>query len=136
LLSLSQIRFTAGDLIEGLSFLDVVCRRAVLFGLEQGLGVRDVIWMTYDRARTLRLTRLSKRVLQEMPRHITLDFVFWHELEGGAVAPLTRLESDTAAAFAGITWETLQRSYASMAWVDSEAEADDFMRVARAEGLL
>lgn len=129
-------RFTVGDLVEGLLFLDVVWRRAALFGLEQRLSPEAVTALTPQEALQLKLTTLAQKIFAEQVRHIRLNCLFWQEMEGGLLAPLRGLESRVSAAFAGMEWATLQHCYNNMALVDAEAESEDFMRLARAEGLL
>jgi hypothetical protein len=130
------VRFTAGDLTEGLGFLDVAQRRATLFGLEQNLTVSEVIGMTHRLALMLPLSDLSRSIVYETARHIRLDLLFWTTNDRGLMQPLLTLGQDVQAAFAGMTWDQLQHHYHTMAWVDSEIEGEDFMRLAREEGLL
>jgi hypothetical protein len=130
-----HLRFTAGDLIEGLSFLDVVARRATLFCLEQGLDPSRVVTLTHGDAARLPLTPIGRTVLRESPRHVLFPLLFWRELGQGVLSPLSDLEGEVSAAFAGMTWRQLRDHYTHMAWVDAEIEGEDFARRAREEGL-
>jgi hypothetical protein len=130
------VRFTAGDLTEGLGFLDVAQRRATLFGLEQNLTVSEVIGMTRRVAMMLPLSDLSRSIVYETTPHIRLDLLFWTTDDSGVIRPLLTLGHDVEVAFAGMPWYQLQHHYHTMAWVDSEIEGEDFMRLAREEGLL
>ena len=128
--------FTAGDLIEGLSFLEPTWRRAVLFGLEQGLDAESVVTMTHKRARQMRLTELARAVVEQSPRHIRLEYLFWQQLQDGLVTPLIGFADQVRVAFAGMEWATLLGLYPKMVWLDLEFEAEHFAMTARELGLI
>lgn len=137
--SLANVRtipFTAGDLVEGLGFLEPVARRAVLFGLEQGLSVDEVIELTHARASSMHLTPLAFAALEHCPRHIRLHYVFWATLQDGMITPLLGLERQVEAAFGGMSWSDLTAAYATMIWVDHECDAENFLMHARQQGIL
>lgn len=128
--------FTAGDLVEGLEYLGLEWRRAVLFGLEQRLSCETTVNLTRAQARQLPLTGISQRILEESPVHIHLRNVFWQTLEDGSACPLIGLRDVAGAAFAGIRWESLLKLYAGMVWVDFAAEADHFIQALHEQGLV
>jgi hypothetical protein len=128
--------FTVGDLVEGLGFMEEAERRAVLFGMEQQLTANQVTEMTHRLAMQLPLTPLSREIIFQQARHIRLDHLFWIELQGGVVAPITGLDLAVRQAFAGMSWDDLQLAYRSMAMIDHDADYRDFLSVARAEGLI
>lgn len=131
------VRFLASDLTEGLEFLPVIRRQAVLFGLEQGMEECDeVIALTHERAKTLQLSPLARSLVDAQPRHIRIPYVFWDNFPGGLQCPLIGLEDDVKAAFGGMSWRDLVNAYKTMAWVSPELESARFMEAARAEGLL
>jgi hypothetical protein len=128
--------FTAGDFVEGLAFMDAGWRRAVLFGMEQRLSCNAVIELTHARVAAMELTELSRAIVQQQPRHIRLNYLFWHTLDSGMVLPLIGLEAMLQGAFGGMSWDDLAHAYRNMPWVDFELEHDHFMMTARELGLL
>ena len=131
-----ESKFTAGDLVEGLAYLEPVARRAVLFGLEQRLSIGDVIEMTHARARGMQLTPIADAAVTQCARHIRLHYVFWTTLPDGLIAPLIDLGRQVTAAFGGMSWADLQSAYARMEWVDHQVDAEHFLMLVRREGLL
>lgn len=132
----TPVPFTAADLIDGMSFMEPVYRRAVLFGLEQKMSVQEVTNITHARARLHELTPFSEEILKQQPRHIRLNYVFWAELSDGLITPLIDLEATVQASFGLMSWDDLTRAYAGMIWTDEQIDAEHFIMVARMEGAL
>jgi len=133
---MTPVRFTAGDLIEGLCFLSTVRARAVLFALEQGMRTCEaVIDLTHAQLRTMQLTELAAEAARATPRQLRLNHVFWEEVSAGAAAPLYGLERQVCAAFGGMTWGDLLLAYRGMVWVDGEIEAEHFRQGAAKVGI-
>jgi hypothetical protein len=129
-----MVHFTAGDLVDGLAFLEPVERRAILFGMELALSCPAVITMTHADALKMRLTAIAESVVYRQPRHIRLAYLFWTELPGGVLAPLIDLEDRLRGAFGGMSWEDLRRSYQDMLWIDEGLDAEHFAAILRSAG--
>lgn len=130
-----RVQFTAGDLIEGLAYMEPVQRRAVLFGLEQRLPSVDRISMLgYREALKMPLTDLGLEIVRHQPRHIRLPFLFWEEGPRG-VRPVLGLDNVVRTSFGGMSYADLLGAYQTMAWIDDELETEFFIREAGAVGL-
>ncbi len=125
--------FTAGDLVEGLAFMDVVERRAVLFGIDTSLTADQVCEITHTQALQLQLTPLSAEIVRASPRHIRFDRLFWAIDAGGLVVPMLNLNRTVAECFGGMDLADLTAAYKRMQWIDYQLEADFFMAQLRAE---
>lgn len=126
---MQQVTFTAGDLVEGLSYMEPTYRAGALFGLEAGLTAAQVTDLTFSQLKSLEIkSELGRAVLAQRVRHMRLPYVFWLTLENGLAMPLMYLEEQVKAAFGGMTWEDLQRAYARMVWVDEQVESECFWR--------
>lgn len=121
-----MVHFTAGDLVDGLAFLEPVERRAILFGMETRTDCGGVIVMTHAKAALMDLSPLAAAVVKFQPRHIRLSYLFWKEIGNGLIAPLIGLEDSVRGAFGGMSWEDLDRSYQDMLWLDEALEAEHF----------
>lgn len=128
--------FTAGDLREGLEYLPLVYRLAVIFGLEQRLAVDQVIETTYASAYAKTMTPFAESAVAQCPRHIRLNCLFWTELPDGLLCPLLDLEEQVRAAFGGMSWGDLRAAYSTMVWIDHDDEASKFLAAVRQQGLL
>lgn len=134
--SRAKATFTAGDLREGLEFLPLVYRRAVIFGLEQRLTLQEIMGLSHSEVYSRTLTPFAESAVAHCERHPRLSCVFWHELSDGLISPLLDLEDQVCAAFGGMGWSDLARAYLTMAWLDHEREAEDFLAEAARQGIL
>jgi hypothetical protein len=126
---MQQVPFTAGDLVEGLSFMEPTYRMGALFGLETGLTAVQVTDLTFSNLKGLEFkSELGRAVLAQRVRHLRLPYVFWLTLENGLAMPLMYLEEQVRAAFGGMSWSDLQRAYDRMVWIDDQVESDCFWR--------
>jgi hypothetical protein len=132
----AEVPFTATDFIDGLSNMDPVYRRAVLFGLEQQLDASEVIDMTWRLALQLPLTELARKCVASAPRHIRLPYLFWTEDDSGMQTPLLQLHERVLDGFYGRSWSELQHAYQAMVWIDFKSEEERFIQQMRDEGLL
>lgn len=119
--------FTAGDLVEGLEYLDPQVRRAILFGLETHLSPAAVSELTFREAAHMRLSEVARRIVAVQPQHFRIPYVFWIEVDGFAL-PILDLERQVCGAFGGMSWLDLTIAYENMVMVDENADHDDFCR--------
>jgi hypothetical protein len=123
------------NLTEGLSYLEPVQRRAVLFGLECQIPLEDVVDLTHAQTARMQLSPICQSIVSQSPRHLRLPYLFWEQSEDGLVMPLLTIADDVQRAFPGSTWPGLLALYRCMVWVDHEVDMEDFMRVSREVGL-
>ncbi len=126
--------FTAGDLVDGLAFMEPTARRAVLFGVDNALRPGEVTQMTHKKALWMTLSPLSAEIVKTAVRHIRIDNLFWTE-EGGVLQLLTGIDRTVAECFGGMSLADLTACYQRMVWIDEQLEADYFLAIARQEGL-
>jgi hypothetical protein len=118
--------FTTGDLVEGLSFLKTVERRATVFGMEQRLPARKVVALSRTAVTMMPLTDLARSMVDAQVPHPKLPYLFWTHSQDGKVMPLLDLEAKVRTAFGGMSWSDLQAAYTGMVQVDAEAELRSF----------
>jgi hypothetical protein len=125
--------FTVRDLRLALAPLSLVRRKAVLFGIETRLSATTVMMLRWKVAWGIDpLPRLASDILKSQPRHIRMECVFWEQLPSGLVTPLFQLEESLFLA-SQLTWDELQARYDQMVWVDTDLEAQAFMRLVSRE---
>lgn len=118
--------FTSGDLVEWLENTTLARRRALLFALEQNLDPRRVVELEWADLRKMNLSLMAREILQSMPRHIRLPYVFWDTLPNGSAAPLFGLNETVLEVTQGLGMAVMQRLYGNMVMLDANAEAKAF----------
>ncbi len=118
--------FTIEELIRMLAKTSLVRRQAILFCLETGMHPRQAITLTWKQVRDMHFSDLANDIVDAMPRHIRLPYVFWEVLESGTVAPLFALV-ETAEDISGTDWNNLTLLYSNMVLIDSSADKDDLI---------
>lgn len=123
---------TIDELRRWLSGVSITRRRAVLFGLETGMPIQDIVGLTWQTALRLRLRGLPLMLIQACPRHIRLNYVFWEPMPNLAAAPLFGLGETFLEVSQGLGYEAMRRMYHDMILIDREADCyaffEDFAR--------
>lgn len=116
--------YTSGELCASLRRLEPPRRKAVVFMLESGLTVEDIICLRWSEFKHLKLTPFARAVAMSMPRYIHLDYVFWEAIESGQVTPLFGLRESLIEVFKIGPLE-LRELYMRMLWLDSAEDANE-----------
>jgi hypothetical protein len=116
---------TAGDLSSWLSETTIARSSAILFALESGWSLKEVIGMTWgaSRSKLHSLPPLAFELVVSTTRHIKLDYVFWEFMSSGAAAPLFGLEETALEVSQGMGFKKLRELYKGMAMVGSDQAA-------------
>ena len=114
-------RMSACELKTGLAQMLRPRPAAVLFALETGIDSDEVVTLTWNRIRRLRLSQLAWLCLDSQPRHIRCNYVFWQEADGKPT-PIYGLTAEIFDTFQ-MVWSELKQAYDHMAWVDYQAES-------------
>lgn len=127
--------FIVSDLIEWISDMPIIRRRATLFALEMKMQPREVVELSWGHIRKLDLTLIASELVRAMPRHIRLNYVFWDTLPNGAAAPLFGLSESILEASQGLGFDTMLRLYNRMVMIDSNSDALDFVEKMNLTGM-
>lgn len=114
---------TAGMLKRGFATMQRPRPAAILFGLESGLEVEQVVSLTWDKAKRLTLTPYAARILNSQPVHVRYPYVFWSE--PAKPRPLFGLSQEVFEVF-GLVWAELVAAYDQIVLVDEDAEREIF----------
>ncbi|MCL2874813.1 MAG: hypothetical protein FWF12_00665 [Betaproteobacteria bacterium] len=116
----SDTVITSLDLARGFAKMQRPLPAAILFGLEQGMRIEDVVTLTWPKAKKLlrggKITGYAKHVLKSQPVHIATDYVFWRQ-DGKKVFPLFGLEQEVFDTF-GKTWGEMLSAYTRLVLVE------------------
>lgn len=124
--SIPEIRITIGELSSWLSSVSHSRRRAILFGLESGLPIGEIISITWGELRKKQLSQYGMSICGANARHISLDYVFWEYLPGGSAAPLFGLSESAYEVSQGLGYGVLQRLYKTIIPTDSSEDLYHF----------
>lgn len=113
---------TLGDVRSLLARTTPVRRKAILFALEAGLTLKDVLELRWDKALKLDLTEQARWVLLGMPRHIKSNLVFWEYSRFGTPFPLLGLIEEFNGMTLRMDWEEFARQYQRAIPYDYDAE--------------
>lgn len=133
--------YTVGDLTNWLSTTTHARAAAILFALDSGWPLKDVVGITWRHMhqKLHTLPPLSFEIVDSAVRHLKLDYVFWEFMESGAAAPLFGLEETVLITCEGMGIDQLRVAYADMAMTDSgenaAAVASHFARMEASLGL-
>lgn len=115
---------TAGMLKRGFVTMQRPRPAAILFGLESGLEIEQVVALTWEKVKRLTLTPYAQRILDSQPIHIRSSYVFWSERDGKP-QPLFGLSQEVFEVF-GMVWGELVAAYSQIALVDEDVEREIF----------
>jgi len=115
---------TAGMLKRGFATMKRPRPAAILFGLESGLEIEQIISLTWEKAKRLTLTPYAKRILDSQPIHIRCPYVFWSE-RAGKPQPLFGLSQEVFEVL-GVVWGELAIAYNQIVLVDEDVEREIF----------
>jgi hypothetical protein len=118
-----------GDLTAALETVSLARRRAILFALETATEPADLVGLVWRNKSGRGLSTLASSIIQATPRHIKLPYVFWEEVEGGAVAPLFGLGHSFLEVSGGIPFVEYLKKYQGMLWIDPAADYDAFRQI-------
>jgi hypothetical protein len=98
------------ELAAGFELMPRPMPAAILFGLETGMPVDQVVTLTRQKARTLRgLSQTAATALRVQPISLTSKYAFWRNVDDKAM-PLFGLEQEVFDTF-GRTWGELVVAY-------------------------
>lgn len=103
---------TTDQLVSGFAQMQRPMPAAILLGLELGLRPDEVVTLTWQKAKRLKLTSYARHILNSQPIHIATRYVFWQQCED-KVMPLFGLEQEVFDQF-GMVWGELQHAYNRM----------------------
>lgn len=123
-----QERITVDELVSWLSVVSETRRKALLFALETGMDVREVIELTWKDVPGLRntLSEFANGILHGMVRHFKLPYVFW-EANNNADLPLFGLSEDAEEVANGHGFSGLRAMYKNMIMIDQKQERIEFL---------
>lgn len=121
-------RITLDELCLWLGETSPARRRAVLFGLETGMPIQEIIALTWkDLFKMKGVSQFALELAARTPRHFKLDYVFWEPMVNNAAAPLFGLADAVIAVSQGMGYEALQRLYKEIIPIDTKADMEAFM---------
>lgn len=127
-------RYTLDELDIVLSLMSVNRRSAVLYSLETKTNITDTETLKWKDTIRLKFSPMVKSMLNNLPRHIGTDFVFWEQI-GKIVMPVmgTRVFLKE---HLGLDWEWLQYAYNNMDFVRIETDYKELKRHVIGETLI
>lgn len=120
--------FLLSDLYRFLRKLSPMRRRATLFALETKMAPRHVVELGWKDLRKGTMTILAAQIVDAMPRHIRLPYVFWDYLSNGSAGPLFGLSESILECSDGLGFEALLEMYERMILVDADANFEGFIK--------
>ena len=120
-------RLTYGELREWLERVSPVRRNAILFGLETGLSVEEVIELEWKALPSMQLTAFAQTLTTQHPRHFRLPYVFWEVTPFGAASPLIGLADSVQDVTEGRGYQALAELYRDAIPMDQDADLRDFL---------
>ncbi len=127
--SLKAKVFTAGQLRRGLELLDRPAAAAIMFGLETGADIDDVVTLKWPDVKlsSRTMSKYGRHLVRLQPIRIGCQYVFWREGKTQPM-PLFDLSQSTLDVF-GMMWHELVAAYDEMVMVDEDAEFENLMSV-------
>jgi hypothetical protein len=121
---------TVGELCTGLNKMSIPRPTAVIFALEIGASIEDVVTLTWTKAIRLskagRLSKLAFECLRSRPRYIRSNYVFWEYGQRNTALPLFGLTKEVFDIF-GLVWGELAESYRNIILIDEASELDHLL---------
>lgn len=114
-------RLTHAELRESLSPMSSARKDAVLFAADAGISLADVINLRWRRAYKLAMSARGRKILNDRPRHLFTDLVFW-EMVGGKTMPMISLKQHYEAATSYLPWEEFIGQYRIALDIDIEGD--------------
>jgi len=103
-------------------------RRAILFALETGMDIRDVVELTWKNLPPMfQFSEFAGGIVRGLVRHFKLPYVFWEIVQNGVAAPLFGLGTDAEEVAQGHGFARFRLMYAKMIFVDQVQEEVDFI---------
>ena len=129
--SRSTGRITVDELILWLSETTPVRRRAILFGLESKMPVKDIIDLSWKKllSNPHVYSGFALSLANATPRHLRLPYVFWEPMEGIIAGPLFGLAETVLNVSQGMGYTALQNLYDNAIPIDCSADLDHFSNV-------
>lgn len=103
---------TTDELVRGFKQMQRPMPAAILFGLEMHLRPDEVVTLTWNKVKKLKLTSYARHILKSQPIHIATKYVFWQQHDD-KVMPLFGIEQEIFDSF-GKVWGELQHAYNRM----------------------
>lgn len=108
----NEVTLTSAQVVTGFAQMQRPMPAAILLGLELGLTPDEVVTLTWQKAKKLKLTQYARHILNSQPIHIATKYVFWQQ-RYTKVMPLFGLEQEVFDVF-GMVWGELQHAYSRM----------------------
>lgn len=102
---------TTDELVHGFEQMQRPMPAAILFGLEMNMRPDEVVTLTWQKAKKLKLTGQARHILKSQPIHIATRYVFWQQRD--RVMPLFGMDQEVFDVF-GKVWGELQHAYNRM----------------------
>lgn len=103
---------TSDELVRGFEQMQRPMPAAILLGLELQLRPEEIVTLTWNKAKKLKLTGYARHVLKSQPIHIATKYVFWQQRDD-KVMPLFGMEQEVFDVF-GKVWGEMQHAYNRM----------------------
>lgn len=103
---------TTDELVRGFEQMQRPMPAAILFGMEMQLRPEEIVTLTWNKAKKLKLTGYARHVLKSQPIHIATKYVFWQQRDD-KVMPLFGMEQEVFDVF-GKVWGEMQHAYNRM----------------------
>lgn len=119
-------RVTLGEVRSLLARTSITRRKAILYALETGTPLREVVELRWNKAFKLELSEQARLVLLGMPRHIGTNLVFWEYSRTGRPLPLLGLVEEVSGMLRHVEWDEFVRQYQDAILYDYDAEWSAF----------
>lgn len=122
-----RARITVQDICEWLVVTTVPRRAALLFALETGMSISDVVTLTWNNMKSVfGVSEYAKQIIKAQPRHLRVGCVFWESYENGIVGPLFALEETAEDVAQGLGFNRLRELYEDCLPIHGLADLDAF----------
>lgn len=131
----NNVRMTLGEFASILYFSELPANRqkAIMFSLETGMKPEDVITLTWALARKMPLSEFAKSIMNDFPRSINVNYVFWERFEDfGMVGPMFGLSQDFANMFEGMSHREVFKLFQTAIPVNQFQDAVEFKNLMKA----
>ncbi|MBE0438018.1 MAG: hypothetical protein IBX56_19745 [Methylomicrobium sp.] len=110
------------ELLSLLSQFSSMTQKAILFSLSSRVEPSKISSLTWAEVRSLRLSKISVRILHSTPVHIHSSLIFWQQVNG-EVHPIHDLEKSFNIISGDKSWQVFQEMFDRMICVEESHAA-------------
>lgn len=108
--------------------LSVERRRAILFCLETGMKVEDVVALTWKMVPRLDISDYAHKIINSQARHIKLPYVFWERCSDIVALPMVGLGQNMIELSDGLGYGSLRARYLELLPISYNSDFEATLR--------